>query len=186
MSSLFCLLLSDFVAAAGTASVGGRLKGRHHRQAGSGQRLFHDKPVIAWSVARDRCRAAMAGVMLLVGLSLVSRPDLCKVALGPVPSTPRTRPSLLNDQPSALELIELPGHFLFKVIVSPTQTSQDQLLAVAKATLGRPNLRHGIRTTASRTGKYQSISINLFIETHEEIKALYRVFGASEGVVMVL
>jgi len=91
-----------------------------------------------------------------------------------------------QDLPKARDMIELPGPFTFKVFVRPEKVGAEQLQKVAKAELDRPVRYDSKGTNKSRNGKYTAHTLEIHIETYEEIEALYVAFKSLDGVVMTL
>lgn len=88
--------------------------------------------------------------------------------------------------PTARDMIELPGPYLFKVIVNPQILDEAALVALTEKTLERSLIKSTITSRPSKNGKYQSYSLNLHIEIYEEIEALYKVYSSHEAVVWAL
>ena len=92
----------------------------------------------------------------------------------------------MNSIPTARDFIELPGFYLFKVIVKPEMVTVEELIAWTEHALGRRIDETGITSVASRNGGYRSYTLNLHMETYEEIEAVYATYRNREGVMYVL
>ena len=84
------------------------------------------------------------------------------------------------------ELIELPSDFLFKVIGKPGDFSRDNLVGISETSTHRDLAPERVRSTASKTGRYLSWSVEVWVETHEEIEAIYRELKLCPDVVYLL
>ncbi len=84
------------------------------------------------------------------------------------------------------DLVELPGSYIYKIIVKPSKVNGDRLLALTENELGRQVARAGLRLTPSAKGNYHSYTLTLFLETFEELESLYQVYRELDGVVMVI
>ena len=91
-----------------------------------------------------------------------------------------------TDLPTARDMIELPGRYTFKVFVKPEMVSAEQLHQLVESALGRPILGGPTGANDSRTGKYTAHTLEIYMETYEEIEALYLAFKTLDGVVMTL
>lgn len=91
-----------------------------------------------------------------------------------------------QNQPTAKDMIELPGPFTFKVFVKPGMVSGGQLQTLASDKLGRFIQCEAKGTNHSRTGKYTAHTLVIHIEAYEEIETLYLAFKSLDGVVMTL
>lgn len=91
----------------------------------------------------------------------------------------------MSDTPTARDMIELPGPFLFKIVVKPDLVTEAALLDITRQSLGR-NMHHQITHRLSKGGKYIAYSLTLHIEVYEEIEALYQAYGEQAGILWVL
>ncbi|MDJ0837307.1 MAG: DUF493 family protein [Acidobacteriota bacterium] len=89
-------------------------------------------------------------------------------------------------QPTAKEMIELPGPFSFKVFVKPDLMSRSHFLDFSRTHLGRDLGRHDLSERTSGKGTYICYTLNLHIEVYEEIEALYSAYTDHEAIVYVL
>jgi putative lipoic acid-binding regulatory protein len=92
-------------------------------------------------------------------------------------SEPKTNPE---------DLVDLPAYFLFKAIVKPDLVNGDDLIALIKQKLDRDLGNFEVSHKPSKNGKYLSYSINLYVETFDEIKGVYHIFQEHDAVVMAL
>ena len=89
-------------------------------------------------------------------------------------------------QPSARDMIELPGPFSFKVFVRPDELDEQGFLLLTARHLGRALDRYALSARASEKGTYLCYTLRLHIEVYEEIEGLYDGYRDHEAVVYVL
>lgn len=91
-----------------------------------------------------------------------------------------------QDKVDPRDMVELPAYFLFKAIVRPEEVSGDDLMVLIQKELDRELGNFEISHNPSKNGKYLSYSINLYVETFDEIEGVYRLFRDHDAVVMAL
>lgn len=82
----------------------------------------------------------------------------------------------MSEQPTARDMIELPGPFRFKVIVRPDCITESALLGLTRETLGRDAGEIKVSTNPSKGGKYLGYTLEVHILKYEEIEALYQAY----------
>jgi len=90
------------------------------------------------------------------------------------------------NSPEIDDLLQLPGPFTFKVIVKPTLMSQERLLELSRKTLGHELVELKVRKRPSGKGSYVSYSLNMHMQSREEIDRLYRAYSSHDAVFYVL
>ncbi|MDQ6993457.1 MAG: DUF493 domain-containing protein [Mariprofundus sp.] len=86
---------------------------------------------------------------------------------------------------SEIALLTFPCHFPIKVMGNNKQHFQEEITAIAREHIPLLN-DNDIKCTASRTGKYLSITITITAESRAQLDSLYLAFNAHSAVQMVL
>lgn len=84
------------------------------------------------------------------------------------------------------EMVELPGQWTFKIIVYQGKLDRHGLLDLTKQTLAREEVQAHLEFTDSRTGKYRSFTLNIHLETFEELESLYQTYKNHEATAYLL
>ncbi len=88
--------------------------------------------------------------------------------------------------PDINDLLELPGPFTFKVIVKPELMDQDALLELSRKTLDHELRRLKVKQRASGKGSYVSYTLNMVMQSRDEIDRLYQAYSSHDAVSYVL
>lgn len=92
----------------------------------------------------------------------------------------------MSQTPRLRDLVELPGSFIFKIIVKPSRVDGDHILSLTKSRLGRDLCEPKLTLRPSSKGGYHSYTLTIFLERIEELESLYQAYSEREGVVMVI
>ncbi len=94
---------------------------------------------------------------------------------------------LNNELNDGFDLIEYPTEFVFKAMcrASEAQSAEDHLREFLAPLIMAEALRQ-ISTNSSRTGKFESVSIAVVLQSRDELEAIYERLAKSPRVVMTL
>ncbi len=81
------------------------------------------------------------------------------------------------------DLIVFPTHMTFKVIGDARESLLDDVYQVSSSIVTEESTA---KREKSKTGKYDSISINVYVTNIEQVEKLYTEFGKITGVKVVL
>lgn len=85
---------------------------------------------------------------------------------------PRELTSIINDQKEKPEGIEFPCEFPVKAMGVNTNKFLQEMLFIAQKHCPETTHEH-VRTNQSRTGKYQSVTITVLVESRDHLEGLY-------------
>ena len=92
----------------------------------------------------------------------------------------------MSDQPTARDMISLPGPFRFKVILKPQGDDAQLLLALTRTALARDPGPVQLTHNPSREGKYVAYTLEVHILEYVEIETLYGAYKNHEHTVWVI
>jgi len=91
------------------------------------------------------------------------------------------------DPKDGFDLIEYPCDFAFKAMCRAVndEPAIDHIKSLLKPLSLNKSLL-SIKTNASRTGKFESVTLNVKLDNREQLERIYKVIAASPRVVMTL
>ncbi len=94
-----------------------------------------------------------------------------------------------NDHKDGFDLLEYPCEFQFKAMVKVAGLEEGQSAVSAMEILIKSqNLGEllSITSAVSRTGRYESVSLTLYLEARDQLEAIYAALANDPNVVMTL
>ena len=93
----------------------------------------------------------------------------------------------MKDPKDGFDLIEYPCEYGFKAMcrANAEQTAEDYIRAIIEAEFNAADLL-AVRSNASRTGKFESVTFTIKLESREQLEAIYDLVAGAERVVMTL
>lgn len=92
-----------------------------------------------------------------------------------------------SDPRDGFDLIEYPCDFVFKAMcrAHEQESAMRHISAIVEPQLAEGALI-SIKTNASRTGKFESVTLTVRLENREQLESIYEIIAASPRVVMTL
>ena len=92
-----------------------------------------------------------------------------------------------SDPRDGFDLLEYPCDFSFKAMcrAADDESSINHIKGLLKPHVDDQSLR-SIKSNASRTGKFESVTITIKLENRENLETIYQTIAASPRVVMTL
>ena len=84
------------------------------------------------------------------------------------------------------DLVQFPCEFCFKAVGRSTSTFLPNMLARVGAVLGREVTDDEHSTRKSAQGKYESVTLRLWVRSGDEVYAVYAALGADDAVKFLL
>jgi len=93
----------------------------------------------------------------------------------------------MSEPKDGFDLIEYPCDYNFKAMCrsDPDQGACDYIREIVDSKLGAGALLD-VRSNVSRTGKFESVTFTIKLDSREHLESIYEFIAASERVVMTL